>query len=90
MRILRYDPAPGAVRGQGLYTFDGSDAMTQKITCGLLAAAFVAAIGFGAAQAVAAPAAATQAAACQQDVCTRKCADQGLIGICSGRGCYCR
>jgi ribosomal protein S11 len=64
--------------------------MKQKVTRGLLAAAFAGAMGFGAAQAFAAPAAAMQAAACQQDVCTRKCADQGLTGICSGRGCYCR
>ena len=63
--------------------------MKQTMTRGLLAAAFVAAMGFGAAQAVAAPGA-TRAAACQQDVCTRRCAEDGLTGICSGRGCYCR
>jgi hypothetical protein len=64
--------------------------MKRNVTRGLLAAVFAGAMGFGAAQAVAAPAADAKAAACQQDVCTRKCADQGLIGICSGRGCYCR
>ncbi|HEX6373243.1 MAG TPA: hypothetical protein VF006_30240 [Longimicrobium sp.] len=65
--------------------------MKRNVTRGVLAAAFAAAMGFGAAQAVAAPAAdAKGAAACQQDVCTQKCAREGLTGICSGRGCYCR
>jgi hypothetical protein len=65
--------------------------MKRNMTRGLLAAAFAAAMGFGAAQAVAAPGAdARAAAACQQDVCTQKCAREGLTGICSGRGCYCR
>lgn len=65
--------------------------MKRNMTRGLLAAAFAGAMGFGAAQAVAAPSDGPQAAAaCQQDVCTRKCAQQGLTGLCSGRGCYCR
>lgn len=65
--------------------------MKPTITRGVLAMAFAAAMGFGAAQAVAAPeAGARAAAACQQDVCTEKCAREGLTGICSGRGCYCR
>lgn len=65
--------------------------MKRSVTRGVLAAAFAAAMGFGAAQAVAAPEAeAKAAAACQQDVCTRKCAMEGLTGICSGRGCWCR
>ena len=63
--------------------------MRRNVTRGLLAAGFAAAMGFGAAQALAAPTE-TQAAACNQDVCTRRCAEEGLIGICSGRGCYCR
>ena len=64
--------------------------MKRIMTRGLMAAACAAAMGFGAAQAVAAPAAEARAAACQPDVCTQKCARDGLIGICSGRGCYCR
>jgi hypothetical protein len=65
--------------------------MKRNMTRGLLAAAFAAAMGFGAAQAVAVPATETKAAAaCQQDVCTQKCAREGLTGLCSGRGCYCR
>ncbi|HEX2211197.1 MAG TPA: hypothetical protein VHG93_26170 [Longimicrobium sp.] len=63
--------------------------MKRSMTRGVLAAAFAAAMGFGAAQAVAAPEM-KAAAACQQDVCTRKCAMEGLTGICSGRGCWCR
>ena len=63
--------------------------MKRRMTRGVLAAAFAAAMGFGAAQALAAPATVAQAA-CQQDVCTQKCAQDGLTGICSGRGCYCR
>lgn len=66
--------------------------MKRMMTRGLLAAGFVAAMGFGVAQAVAAPAPAAdaKAAACQPDVCTERCARDGLTGICSGRGCYCR
>lgn len=65
--------------------------MKRSITRGMLAAAFAAALGFGAAQAVAAPAAdARAAAACQPEVCAEKCAREGLTGICSGRGCWCR
>ncbi|HEY0018820.1 MAG TPA: hypothetical protein VGC13_21145 [Longimicrobium sp.] len=64
--------------------------MKRNVTRGVLAAVFAAAMGFGAAQAVAAPADAAPAAACNQDVCTQKCAQDGLVGICSGRGCYCR
>jgi hypothetical protein len=65
--------------------------MKRNMTRALLAAAFTAAMGFGAAQAVAAPSApAATAAACQPDVCTERCAREGLTGICSGRGCYCR
>jgi hypothetical protein len=64
--------------------------MKRNVTRGMLAAAFAAAMGFGAAQAVAAPTVAPQAAACNQEVCTQKCAQDGLVGICSGRGCYCR
>jgi hypothetical protein len=64
--------------------------MKRNVTRGMLAAAFAAAMGFGAAQAVAAPAAEAKAAACQPDVCTERCAREGLTGICSGRGCYCR
>jgi hypothetical protein len=65
--------------------------MKRNVTRGLLAAVFAGAMGFGAAQAVAAPAAATRAVAgCQQDACTRKCAQDGLIGFCDGRGCWCR
>lgn len=63
--------------------------MKRNVTRGVLAAAFAAAMGFGAAQAVAAPVEAALAA-CNQDVCTQKCAQDGLVGICSGRGCYCR
>ena len=64
--------------------------MKRNMTRGMLAAAFAAAMGFGSAQAVAAPAGATQAAArCTQDACTRKCAMEGLIGFCTGRGCWC-
>ena len=64
--------------------------MKRMLTSGLLAAGFAVAMGFGVAQAVAAPAADARAAACQPDVCTERCARDGLIGICSGRGCYCR
>ncbi|HEU4885371.1 MAG TPA: hypothetical protein VFT45_24195 [Longimicrobium sp.] len=64
--------------------------MKRNMTRGLLAAAFAAAMGFGAAQAVAAPAATRVVAGCQQDACTRKCAQVGLIGFCDGRGCWCR
>ncbi len=64
--------------------------MKRKMTHGVLAAAFAAAMGFGAAQALAAPSPQAKAAACQPDVCTERCAREGLTGICSGRGCYCR
>jgi hypothetical protein len=73
-----------------LTTFPREDAMKGRMMRGVLAAGFAAAMGFGAAQAVAAPAAQAKAAACQPDVCTERCARDGLIGICSGRGCYCR
>ena len=65
--------------------------MKRNMKRGLLAAAFAAAMGFGTAQAVAAPAADAKAAArCSQDACTRKCAQEGLIGFCTGRGCWCQ
>lgn len=65
--------------------------MKGRMTRGVLMAAVAAAMGFGAAQAFAAPGPdAGTAAACQPDVCTERCAREGLTGICSGRGCYCR
>jgi hypothetical protein len=65
--------------------------MKRTMTRGVLAAAFLAALGFGGAQAFAAPGGEVgTAAACQPDVCTERCAREGLTGICSGRGCYCR
>jgi hypothetical protein len=65
--------------------------MKRSMTRGLLVAAFAAAMGFGAAQAVAAPGEAAQGMRrCSQDACTRKCAMEGLIGFCDGRGCVCR
>lgn len=67
--------------------------MKGMMTRGVLAAAFAAAMGFGAAQAFASAGPGPRpgtAAACQPDVCTERCARDGLIGICSGRGCYCR
>lgn len=63
--------------------------MKRTMMRGVLAAGFAASLGFGVAQAVAAPAAQGRAAACQPDVCTERCARDGLIGICSGRGCWC-
>lgn len=65
--------------------------MKRSITRGLMAVAFAAAMGFGAVQAFAAgPGDARAAAACQPEVCAERCAREGLTGICSGRGCYCR
>jgi hypothetical protein len=69
--------------------FQEEDAMKRSAMHGLLAAGFAAAMGFGAVQALAAPAAEARAA-CQPDVCAERCAREGLTGICSGRGCYCR
>src|SRR5688500_8429989 len=55
--------------------------MKRRMTQGLLAATFAAAMGFGAAQAMAAPAAEAKAAGWQQDVCTRRGADRDLLGL---------
>lgn len=58
---------------------------------GLFALATAGALGFGGSQALASPRQAEgEARACNQDVCTERCAREGLIGLCSGRGCYCR
>ncbi|HEU0298329.1 MAG TPA: hypothetical protein VFR37_02720 [Longimicrobium sp.] len=64
--------------------------MKRSVTRGLFAAAFVAAMGFGAAQAVAAPSAAGSVRGCTPESCQKKCAMQGLTGFCAGRGCWCR
>ncbi|HEX6750427.1 MAG TPA: hypothetical protein VF092_24250 [Longimicrobium sp.] len=55
---------------------------------GAFAALMAAALGFGAAQAVAAPARANAGfRGCSQVACDNKCAPQ--IGFCDGRGCRC-
>lgn len=66
--------------------------MRRRMMRGLLAATFAAAMGFGGAQAMAAPAAAeaSVAARCDPEACAQRCAREGLTGLCSGRGCYCR
>jgi hypothetical protein len=65
--------------------------MKRRMTRGVLAAAFAAAMGFGAAQAFAAPAADTRSAAgCTPESCQKRCAQEGLIGFCTGRGCWCQ
>ncbi len=65
--------------------------MKRMVTRGVFGAALLGALGFGVAQAVAAPAAGAQGAArCIQETCDRKCAQEGLIGFCDGRGCVCR
>lgn len=57
----------------------------------LFAAGVAAALGFGAAQAVAAPARANAGfRGCSQNACDMKCAQTGQIGFCDGRGCSCR
>jgi hypothetical protein len=77
------------VRGKAVDTFGWSDAMKQKMTRGLLAAVFAGAMGFGAAQAFAAPV--TQAVAgCTPESCQKRCAQDGLYGFCTGRGCWCQ
>ena len=64
--------------------------MKRNMTRGVLAAAFAAAMGFGAGQAVAAPSEDAKASArCTQDACAKKCVMQGLNGFCTGRGCWC-
>ena len=56
---------------------------------GVFAALTAAALGFGAAQAVATPAQANTAfRGCTQASCDKRCAP--LIGFCDGRGCSCR
>lgn len=63
--------------------------MKRKMTRGIFAAAVAAAMGFGAAQAVAAPAAKAQALrGCTQESCAKRCAP--LTGFCEPRGCWCR
>ena len=58
----------------------------------VFAAATVAALGFGAAQALASPAAPADGSArrCDPEACQRRCAREGLFGFCDGRGCWCR
>jgi uncharacterized membrane protein len=63
--------------------------MKRRMTRGMFAAAVAAAMGFGAAQAVAAPSAEAQAVrGCTQESCEKRCAP--LIGFCEPRGCWCR
>jgi hypothetical protein len=64
----------------------------QTIRKAAFAAAVTAAMAFGGRQAVAAPVAVdnTRQRACDPDACTRRCAREGLIGFCDGRGCWCR
>ena len=57
---------------------------------GTFAVMTAAALVFGGSQALASPARAESRVACNPDVCTERCAREGLIGLCSGRGCYCR
>jgi hypothetical protein len=57
---------------------------------GLFAVATAATLGFGGSQALASPAEAETRAQCNPDTCTERCAREGLVGLCSGRGCYCR
>lgn len=65
--------------------------MKRSMTRGLFAAAFLAAMGFGAAQATAAPSTNTKAVAgCTPESCQKRCAQEGLTGFCAGRGCWCR
>ncbi|HEX8244758.1 MAG TPA: hypothetical protein VF541_14725 [Longimicrobium sp.] len=57
---------------------------------GAFAAMVAAALGFGAAQAVAAPARAGAGfRGCSQASCDNKCAQTGQAGFCDGRGCRC-
>lgn len=63
-----------------------------KVKAGMFAAATVAALGFGATQAVAVPVAADSAAmrACDPATCYQRCRLTGQFGSCSGDYCYCR
>ena len=63
--------------------------MKRMVTRGFFAAAVAAAMGFGAAQAVAAPAEnAGMVRGCTQESCAKRCAP--LTGFCEPRGCWCR
>ncbi|HSU15324.1 hypothetical protein [Longimicrobium sp.] len=53
------------------------------------AAAVTAALGFGAAQAVAAPTATREARACDPDECATWCASIGGVGQCVNKVCRC-
>lgn len=65
--------------------------MNRRIRGGMFAAATVAALGFGAAQAFASPSAAAEARACTNAECNDWCRGQGYDGgICAGSwGCAC-
>ena len=64
-----------------------------KVRNGVLAAAMLGALGFGASQALAAPAAAQKAAACTQQGCNARCQAQHgsfAAGFCDpDLGCIC-
>jgi uncharacterized membrane protein len=62
--------------------------MKRMMTRGIFAAAVAAAMGFGAAQAVAAPAENAGVRGCTQESCAKRCAP--LTGFCEPRGCWCR
>lgn len=62
--------------------------MKRMMTRGIFAVAVAAAMGFGAAQAVAAPVDARAVRGCTQESCAKRCAP--LTGFCEPRGCWCR
>ena len=64
--------------------------MTRRLRRRALGAAVVAALGFGASQALASPAEAVEAAACDRIKCTAKCRSLGQTGgACFGDQCVC-
>lgn len=87
---IRAASFPDQMFGSRTPTTEGQMRHITMLRRGLFALVTAGALGFGGSQALASPKQAGVRAQCNPENCTERCAREGLIGLCSGRGCYCR